>query len=483
MRLPMPPFARSPSATDVNHAVQIYRRRTIVVLQICFLLGASVGLALFHETPPVRYATIISMLCSSASLWLARREQLNRSVAILAVQFLLLPFGLAMTALGVYDSGMLISPAGMVAIAVVAPPLVVGTFSLLNVGCAGIVVVTTINGGMGDRLPREMLHNAPVDGVTLLLVLIFCGIVATYISYVLTTLLEVLIRHQNELEGTVARRTADLTRSNSELREALHVLDHARDELVRSEKLSSLGSLVAGVAHELNTPIGNATVAASTMRERIDEFGPKLDSGDLRRRDIDDLLAMCRNGSDLVLRSLERSRDLVASFKQVAVDQSSERRREFLLHEVIGDVLNTLRPSLAGKPWQVSSDTPPGITCDGYPGPLGQVVTNLVQNAIIHGFHDREDGIVHIAVASEGDWLRIEVSDNGVGIPANVIGKIFDPFFTTRLGQGGSGLGLAICHNIVTSLLGGQIAVSSTRDTGTTFTLRLPRRAPLPEHT
>ena len=199
----------------------------------------------------------------------------------------------------------------------------------------------------------------------------------------------------------------------------------------------------------------------------------------MRRSDLDRFVSTCREGNALILRSLDRSRDLVSSFKQVAVDQASERRRYFNLGELLGDVLRTLRPGLKGRHWEIVENIPPGIQCDGYPGPLGQVLTNLIMNAVLHGFDGRSEGRIEItATLLDGSTLSIEVSDNGKGIPDEVLGKIFDPFFTTRLGQGGSGLGLTICHNIVTSLLGGRVTVDSRLGEGTRFMLTLPLTAP-----
>ncbi len=468
------------TAINVAASIAAYRQRALVALQMAFLVAAGIGLALFHETPTVAIATAGSMLLSMASLTLAYQFRLAPAIWILATQFLLLPCGLALGALGLYDSGMLILPAGMVAIAIVEKPERVAIFSLLTVGAASFVVYQTLAGDIGHPLPADLLRSAPIDGVTALIVLIFCGGVATYIAHILSALLRVLGHQQSELEHKVARRTAQLSRTNEELRATMATLDRAKDELVRGEKLASLGSLVAGVAHELNTPIGNATVAATTVQQHIEEFTPKMAQGALRRSDIDRFLAACQEGVELVVRSLNRSRDLVSSFKQVAVDQASERRRSFLLNELTGDVLRTLRPGLAGHAWVIEEQVAADIDCDGYPGPLGQIITNLIQNALLHGFRDRTTGTIRIEGAMlDAQQMCIRVRDNGCGIPPESLSKIFDPFFTTRLGQGGSGLGLTICHNIATSLLGGRIDVESTVGVGTCFTLTLPRVAPL----
>jgi signal transduction histidine kinase len=182
------------------------------------------------------------------------------------------------------------------------------------------------------------------------------------------------------------------------------------------------------------------------------------------------------------MKSTQRSAELIASFKQVAVDQTSDRRRTYDLNTTVQDVLRSMRPSLKGRAWVLDCDIPEGIQCDGYPGPLGQVVSNLVQNAVLHGFAAKEHGRVLVSGKRlEEAQVQLSVEDDGHGIPAKSLGKIFDPFFTTRLGNGGSGLGLTIVHNLVTVVLGGRIEVSSIEGQGTRFTLTIPLSAPQPK--
>jgi len=183
-------------------------------------------------------------------------------------------------------------------------------------------------------------------------------------------------------------------------------------------------------------------------------------------------------GAQLVERSLNRAADLVNSFKQVAIDQSSERRRPFDLGEVVREVIDTLRPNLKRLPWLVEVEIPEGIELQSYPGPLGQIIINLVMNAAMHAFEGRSSGRVRVTGCRCGaDRVELRCNDDGTGIPADTIGRIFDPFFTTKLGKGGSGLGLSITHRLVTQVLGGQVSVESS-GAGTTFTLRLPCIAP-----
>lgn len=269
----------------------------------------------------------------------------------------------------------------------------------------------------------------------------------------------------SELEARVEERTAELRR--------------AQDELIRSEKLAALGALVAGVAHELNTPIGNSVTVASTLYERTQEFAGEVAAGALRRSALNAYLEAAGTASDLLLRSLGQARNLVASFKQVAVDQTSDQRRRFDLREVVGEVLTTLSPTIRKTPFTVTMDIPEGIVLDSYPGPLGQVVTNFVTNALVHAFEGRRQGSVVIrAAAPEDGQVAMSVQDDGIGIDQAHFRRIFDPFFTTKLGQGGSGLGLHIVYNIVTRILGGRITMDSRLGSGTTFMLTMPLCAP-----
>lgn len=281
------------------------------------------------------------------------------------------------------------------------------------------------------------------------------------------------------LEERIARRTHELERSNTSLKETLQNLELARDELVRREKLAALGSLVAGVSHELNTPIGNSLTVASTLEHQVAAFSGQVAKG-LTRSALNEFVVEVREGVDILMRSLRRAVELVSGFKQVAVDQTSENRRAFNLHETTSEILLTLGPSIRRTPHTVVSDIPQGITMQSYPGPLGQVLTNLINNALIHGLADKAHGHITLAAAAlrEG-WIELSVRDDGIGIDPEHLGRVFDPFFTTRLGQGGSGLGLNIVYNIVTRTLGGAIRVESKPGLGTCFTLQLPCNGPM----
>ncbi len=282
-----------------------------------------------------------------------------------------------------------------------------------------------------------------------------------------------------KLEARVSDRTAELSEANQRLSAAAERLRHTQASLVQSEKLAALGGLVAGIAHELNTPIGNGLMAATTLCEVSEDFSVKSQAG-LTRTDLRHYVEDVEGAVGIITRNLNRAADLVASFKQVAVDQTSTQRREFTLDEVLDEILLTLQPSLKRTEVEVVSQVPDSLRMDSFPGPLGQVLTNLVMNATIHAFDDgHRAGTIRISARRvHGLKLEVEVADDGAGIEPAVISRIFDPFYTTRQGHGGTGLGLHIVHNAVTNVLGGRIAVTSQPGNGTCFTLHLPMIAP-----
>ena len=281
------------------------------------------------------------------------------------------------------------------------------------------------------------------------------------------------------LEQRVIERTEELQRANEELANTLETLNMAQEELVRSEKLAALGSLVAGIAHELNTPIGNSLMVASTLVDQTRALSNNYSNKGLKRSMLETYIGDAGTAGDILMRNLRRAANLVNGFKQVAVDQTSSQRRKFSVAEVVSEIMLTLWPTLKKTSFVVTQSIPDSLTMDSYPGPLGQVITNLVNNALLHGFDGRQSGTVTISAETMGEgWIELTVKDDGVGIaPAN-LNRIFDPFFTTKLGAGGSGLGLNITHNIVTGVLGGRIRVQSEPGVGSAFSLSLPVVAP-----
>jgi signal transduction histidine kinase len=274
------------------------------------------------------------------------------------------------------------------------------------------------------------------------------------------------------LEETVRRRTEELSRTIAEL-------ERAQDELVRQEKLAALGSLVAGVAHEVNTPLGVSVTASSYIHERSQELRRSYEGGSLGKAALADYLATVEESSAAISANLSRARAILASFKELAVDQQSDERRSFDLGAYLHDILETLRPAAKHRPVAIELEAPAGIHVDGRPAALTQVVANLVMNSLRHAFPDGRRGLIRIGVRREGELIRMEFSDDGVGMDAETAARAFEPFFTTRRGEGGSGLGLAIVETAVRRALGGDIELETAPEAGVRFHISFPSVAPI----
>lgn len=261
--------------------------------------------------------------------------------------------------------------------------------------------------------------------------------------------------------------------------EALALLKSTQEELIKAGRLAALGRLVTGVAHQLNTPIGNGIMAISVLRDSLHEIQTVTAEKGVSRSRLEAFLQSVAEATDIAARGLERCASLVASFKQIAIDQTTFQRSVFELKLLVSDVLVILHPLLKGMPYQVEVHIEEGLRMDSYPEPLQQVVSHIITNAIIHGFEGREQGLIRVQAQAVGNGsLVLCVSDNGVGIAEKDLNRIFDPFFTTKMGRGDSGLGLHIVHNTVVQVLGGRVDVTSRPGEGTEFKLTLPMQAP-----
>ena len=274
-------------------------------------------------------------------------------------------------------------------------------------------------------------------------------------------------RLYNNLEQKVAERTQELSNTLAELQATQH-------KLVESEKMAALGGLVAGVAHEINTPIGIGVTAASLLAEKTTAFFETYKSGKMKRSQLEKFLDTAMQSSSMVLSNLNRAADLIQSFKQVAVDQSTEDRRTFKLKKYIAETLTPLKPKLKTTQHRVEIRGDETLTLDTYPGALSQVVTNLVMNSLTHAYLPEDSGVLVFDLKQEDKQVLIEYADDGKGIPQESLSKIFEPFFTTKRGQGGTGLGLHIVYNLVTQKLSGTIECESQVGVGTKFIIKLP---------
>ncbi len=284
--------------------------------------------------------------------------------------------------------------------------------------------------------------------------------------------LEVL---NQELESRVSQRTEALDRSNQELQARLDELHHLQAHLVNSEKMAALGGLVAGVAHEINTPLGIGVTAASHLEQETKRIGLEIDAGTLSLERLGQFRQLAMESAQLILRNLRRADELVRSFKQVAVDQSNEERRRLDLAVYLQEILTSLKPALKKTPYRIELDCPGPMLVDTYPGAIYQVVANLVMNSLRHGFDGRAEGLIRLAVSREDGNVLLAYRDDGKGMTEDVRRRMFEPFFTTRRGEGGSGLGLHIVWNLATQVLGGSIACESAPGEGVRFSWRIPK--------
>ncbi len=281
-------------------------------------------------------------------------------------------------------------------------------------------------------------------------------------------------------ENAIAKRKAEneLRASKERAEKALDDLREAQQNLIAAEKLAALGGLVAGVAHEVNNPIGISLTVASSFARRCDDFAREVDAGPLRRSRLDEFLEGGRDAASQLVANLQRAGELVQSFKQVAVDRSHAERRQFDLKESTDQIVASLRPVLKKSQIALTVDVPPGILMDSYPGAYGQVLTNLFLNSVIHAFPDGRAGSVIVEARQLRDDVDIFVFDDGVGMSEETQRRALDPFFTTRRNEGGTGLGLHIIFNLVTQQLGGRLTFESRLGWGTRFRISVPRVAP-----
>lgn len=282
-------------------------------------------------------------------------------------------------------------------------------------------------------------------------------------------------------EVSIGRMTDDYgpvlvcaVRDISERKRAEENLETAREQLMVSEKLASLGGLVAGVAHEINTPVGIGVTAASHLQEQTDALMESVQAGQLKRSALEAYLQTAREATNILLGNLRRAAELIQGFKQVAVDQSSDESRSFQVKPYLDDVLLSLAPNLKKTQHQVDFRCPDDLWITGHPGNWSQIVTNLVMNALTHAFDEGQAGVLQLHITQQDDRIAMRFSDDGRGIPADHLKLVFDPFFTTKRGQGGSGLGLHIVYNLATQAMGGSVRCESREGEGTVFEFSFP---------
>ncbi len=265
----------------------------------------------------------------------------------------------------------------------------------------------------------------------------------------------------------------ELEQQKEELQITLDRLKETQAQLIQSEKLAALGGLVAGVAHEINTPVGISVTAASSLAEETQQLAEKYKENKISRSEFKDYLNTANQSAKLILANMERTASMVQSFKQVSVDQSTEQKRVFKLKEYSEDVIRSMYPRLKGKKVKINLEIDDQLELNSYPGAFSQILTNLVLNSVVHGFEKMDHGNINLTAHLEKKELQMEYHDNGKGIPEQNLDKVFDPFFTTNK-KAGTGLGLHIVYNIVNQKLNGSITCSSEKEKGVSFRLKIP---------
>ncbi len=304
--------------------------------------------------------------------------------------------------------------------------------------------------------------------------------------------LELLAYMATHVAGALSRRDADvrlreaaerLSRRNEELTATLDQLREAQAELVRSEKLASLGGLVAGIAHEINTPLGICVTATSHVQDELRDWRELQKTGTLDAAKVDEILGELEVTMRILANNTRRGAELVRSFKQIAVDQASGQQRSFDLAEYLDEILLSLKPVLKPAGCAVQVECRAGIRMNSFPGALSQVVTNLVMNSLMHAFDGRSGSSICIQAEVDDENVILDVSDDGIGMAPADLNRIFDPFFTTKRGRGGTGLGAHVVFNQVTKVLRGTIRASSVPGAGLQVRMRLPRSLGTPAAT
>lgn len=283
------------------------------------------------------------------------------------------------------------------------------------------------------------------------------------------------VNEQLKHDIVVRQRTEkNLQKANEELNDSLIKLKHTRNKLVQSEKLASLGGLVSGVVHEINTPIGIGITASSFILQQIRKLQERYDNGEMTESNFRKFLSTASEGASMISSNLGRAGELISNFKQVSVDQASEKPRRIIVDKYLDEVLSSLSVKFKRSPHEIVVKCPEELIFDSRPGALAQIVTNFVMNAMSHAFEGVEKGTITFDVSTEDSMMCLNCTDNGNGMEEGALKQIFDPFYTTKREQGGSGLGMYIVYNLVTNALNGTIDCESTPGKGTRFMVKVP---------
>lgn len=317
------------------------------------------------------------------------------------------------------------------------------------------------------------IHHSHLDSDLSSAILII--IILSIISYAVLLIAKDISKTNNSLRLSKIDLETRVSKRTAELQESLDKLTSTQDQLIEAEKMASLGRLVAGVAHEVNTPLGIAITASSHINDATDKFSHDFDNENLSKKAIHSHIEISKSSTELILSNLKRAADLIQSFKEVAIDQSQNVNRKFNIKNYLNEVLSSLIPKLKDTQHKVELSCEAEIEVYTNAGAIAQIITNLFINSHIHGFENINQGLISIIVNQNEENISLLFLDTGCGIPPENIDKIFEPFFTTKRGSGGSGLGMHVTYNLVTQSLKGTISCSSTLNKGSQFELVFPK--------
>lgn len=270
------------------------------------------------------------------------------------------------------------------------------------------------------------------------------------------------------------QRTTELEGANKYLKNALSNLEHSNNQLIEQEKMASLGGLVAGIAHEINTPLGISVTAISHVKYLIKNLEEKFENKIITTNYMREFLTDIAKGIDISTYNLDRAADLVSNFKLIAVDQSSDQVRTVFLNAYLHEIVLSMNPTLKRLQHKIQIDCDENLQIQCRAGALVQIMTNLIMNSVIHGFENIPEGTIKISAAVEGKSIHLCFEDNGAGMSKAAMSQLFEPFYTTKRGKGGSGLGAHLVYNLVTQGLNGKISTSSEIGKGLKYDIEFP---------
>ncbi|WP_137165611.1 sensor histidine kinase [Salinimonas lutimaris] len=337
---------------------------------------------------------------------------------------------------------------------------------------------------------RQRNYRARAPGSSVQEVDVLCSAVNLLLSRMqdyVATQKQVEQKHKalnTQLEDIVNQRTLALKDANHELLQTLEKLHQYQRQVIENEKLASLGDLITGVAHEMNTPLGLSITATSVIVDRLGQLQQEFNDNSLKASQLEAFLQETQESLAIVCRNLDRTAELINSFKQLAVDQNSETNRTFCVLQLFNEILLPLRPQLKKHHHNINITCDPTLIVETKAGPINQILINLIMNSVVHGFENRENGQIDIkAELASANTLRLVYKDDGKGIPAHIRQRIYDPFVTTRLGHGGSGLGMHLVYNLVTQVLNGTITLLNEENSGVEFVIVFPVESAKSEET